>query len=152
MNGTSSHARAPEKLALSVRNPITWESSKSLFPSVPKLKQAVIEVFGSCFDWCIDICILISKRELDAAGKSNRLLDFHKFWDGKLCQCMLYTAWKQFPKWVAMLTIVSEWSGDARYVTWPKKSGFFPSSFRCISRWKIALLWCHFRAPSLPAL
>ena len=39
---------------------LTRESSKSLFPLVPKLKQAVIEVFGSCFnDRCIDISILI---------------------------------------------------------------------------------------------
>ena len=60
MNGTRNHARAPEKVAPRVWNHITWESSKSHFPLVPKLKQAVIEVFGSCFnDRCIDISILM---------------------------------------------------------------------------------------------
>ena len=50
----------------------------------------VFEKKISYHDLCSWYGNFYSKRELDAAGRSNHLLDFHKCWDGKLFQCMLY--------------------------------------------------------------
>ena len=55
MNGIINHAWAPEK-----RHHVTWESSKTLFPFIPKWKRAAVEVIGSCRKhWCIGFFILM---------------------------------------------------------------------------------------------